>query len=942
MPVNELFKNPVTRITTAYVVVASVWILFSDAALDALSRSGIDKSLASTLGTMKGFAFVAFTAILLHFVLRREFTARLRIENDLKKQIEYAAESQLELEKSEQRFRKAVEEAPFPIMIFAEDGEVLSVSQTWLDITGYTNDQLRTLDSWTELAYGERKQRIRGGIDRLFSLNSRMNEGEFTVTCAVGAQRIWAFSSTPLGHLPDNRRIVISIAADVTERKNLENDLHRANQFLQTLIQASPLGIVAFTADGTITLWNPAMETLLGWTEAEVIGHGLPYVREQDQAEFTRLQQHVAAGQTFKGIDVQRQCKDGTVIDLSLSAGPLRDMDGAFTGVVGIVKDIRERKRIETALRASEERLRMFIEHAPASLAMFDREMRYVIVSHRWMADYHLGENDIVGQSHYEVFPEIPERWKRLHERGMAGEILKAEEDEFERSNGQVQWLRWEIHPWYTADETVGGIIVFTEDITERRHIQDALRDSEQRFRLLIQKAPEGIFVQVNHCFVYLNPAACRLFGAMDDTELIGAPVLERFHLDFHDQIRQRIHHLNQERVSVPLVEEVFLRVDGTPFTVEVSAVPIKYQGNSGALVFFHDITERKQMETALRESELRFRQIAENIREVFYLTDADKHEMLYVSPAYETIWGRSRESLYQNAQSFLEAVHPNDRNKVLATFEQQRHGQPIEVIYRVVRPDQVIRWVRSRAFPVFDATPTHRRIAGITEDITERVRYQNQLRRLSRRLVTMLDDERARIARELHDQIGQQLTGLGINLAIIEAQCEADHPALPVIGESSELISTIIERIRAIISNLRPLILDDMGLVAGLRWYCEKYTRRTGIVVVLDDALTTPPVNPHVDNTFYQIAQEALTNVARHAEATIVHIALSSDERRLTMRISDNGKGFDTATLPHQHHTESWGLQIMQERIQGLASGRLRIESAAGQGTLIIAEVQL
>ncbi|TAL46772.1 MAG: response regulator, partial [Methylovulum sp.] len=130
---------------------------------------------------------------------------------------------------------------------------------------------------------------------------------------------------------------------------------------------------------------------------------------------------------------------------------------------------IGEYRRSKARLRESEERLRLFIEHAPAALAMFDCDMRYLAVSRRWMDDYFLGDRDIIGCSHYEIFPEITERWKAVHRRGMAGEVVRAEADCFERADGAVQWLRWEVRPWRTADGAVGGIVIFSKDITRYR-----------------------------------------------------------------------------------------------------------------------------------------------------------------------------------------------------------------------------------------------------------------------------------------------------------------------------------------------------------------------------------------------------------------------------------------------------------------------------------------
>jgi two-component system, NarL family, sensor histidine kinase UhpB len=337
---------------------------------------------------------------------------------------------------------------------------------------------------------------------------------------------------------------------------------------------------------------------------------------------------------------------------------------------------------------------------------------------------------------------------------------------------------------------------------------------------------------------------------------------------------------------------------------------------------------------------------IAENIREVFYLNDAQKPKTLYISPAYADVWGRSCESLYQNPRSFLDAIHPDDRQQVIASFEQQRRGEQVNVTYRVVHPDNTVRWVRSRAFPVRDENGSIHRVAGFAEDITDQVRYESQLKRLSQRLVTVLDTERARIARELHDQIGQQLTGLSLNLAVVQAQCGEAHPAYAVLDDSTELISGIIERVRLIIADLRPLVLDDMGLVAGLRWYCEKFTRRTGIRVVLEGAWDTltgsTEHNATVNNTLYQIAQEALTNIAKHAHASHAWIDLSIDHNQLTMTVRDNGKGFDPQPVMEGSTAGSWGIQIMQERMRALVGSNLRIESEHGKGSRIIAEVQL
>ena len=165
------------------------------------------------------------------------------------------------------------------------------------------------------------------------------------------------------------------------------------------------------------------------------------------------------------------------------------DPTAQFAELAHKIRQAVARKRTELALRESEKRFRLLIQQAPAALAMFDREMRYIVASRRWIADYHLGDRDIVGHSHYEIFPEIPEELKEIHRRSLAGEVLSANEDKFIRQDGSVQWLAWEVRPWYETGNVIGGITIFSEDITKRKKAEEALRQSEEKYRNLVEKA---------------------------------------------------------------------------------------------------------------------------------------------------------------------------------------------------------------------------------------------------------------------------------------------------------------------------------------------------------------------------------------------------------------------------------------------------------------------
>jgi len=201
-----------------------------------------------------------------------------------------------------------------------------------------------------------------------------------------------------------------------------------------------------------------------------------------------------------------------------------------------IRREIVERKRAETALRESEARLKLFIEHAPAAIAMFDTTMRYLAVSRQFMKDYGITE-DPLGQSHYEQFPELPERWKEVHRRALAGEVLQADADPFIRAAGRIQYLKWEARPWQTAGGDIGGILIAIEEVTSRVQAAEALRLSEERLRSILDQAPVAIFIKdPQGRYLFINENAVEALNldrdkaqGKTDHELLAADLAQQF-----------------------------------------------------------------------------------------------------------------------------------------------------------------------------------------------------------------------------------------------------------------------------------------------------------------------------------------------------------------------------------------------------------------------------
>ncbi|MBI1177358.1 PAS domain S-box protein [bacterium] len=268
-----------------------------------------------------------------------------------------------------------------------------------------------------------------------------------------------------------------TIARDITERKRVEEALRKSEEKFARSFRSSPVPMaISNLESGALIEVNEAMERFTGYQRKEVIGRtAIDTGFWSNENERQRLVETLQETGFVRGRELDMTNRNGQRIVMQYSA-ELIEMSGEKC-ILTVLADITQRKLMEDALQASERLLRQFIKHAPAAVAMFDRNMCYLQVSERWISDYHLEGKEIIGRSHYDVFPDIPERWKVQHRKALAGETLRAEEDPFERANGSVEWLQWDIQPWRTASGEIGGIIMFTQVITERKLASQKMRD---------------------------------------------------------------------------------------------------------------------------------------------------------------------------------------------------------------------------------------------------------------------------------------------------------------------------------------------------------------------------------------------------------------------------------------------------------------------------------
>jgi PAS domain S-box-containing protein len=382
-------------------------------------------------------------------------------------------------------------------------------------------------------------------------------------------------------------------------------------------------------------------------------------------------------------------------------------------------REVRHRRQTDAALAASEQKLRLFLEHVPAAIAMFDRDMRYLAVSRQWFTDYRLDGGDIVGRSHYEVFPEISEEIRQVHARCLAGATEKCEEDPFLRSDGKTDWVRWEVVPWYEQDGAVGGIVIFTEDITAHKQAEAAIRESEAKFRSYVESSPLAIFVaDPEGCIVDANRAAVELLG-YDVATLLQMHVWELHPIEDREEGHKAL--VASDRGGLLDAAFRFQRKDGSLLWVALSTTTV---GDGFSLAYCSDITSHKLGEETLQTTAARLMRAEEVSRtgnwELDLLT-----ETIHASLGASRIYGLagSEWPLAEVRRIPLPEFRATLETAMRALIEED---VPYDVEFKIQRPDtDTIVDVHSVA--KYDVE--RKTVFGVIRDVTDRKRLEEQLR---------------------------------------------------------------------------------------------------------------------------------------------------------------------------------------------------------------------
>ncbi|MCD6041978.1 MAG: sensor histidine kinase [Burkholderiales bacterium] len=719
-------------------------------------------------------------------------------------------------------------------------------------------------------------------------------------------------------------------------------------QLLAATFDHAPHGIAVADDTGRYIGANPRFLQLVGYTEAELLGKRYTDLTHPDDVEPSRrvFERILAGGDEPLEFEKRFVHKDGAVVWVRNTVASIRDAEGRVVRVVGQVEDLSARR----AARESERRFRLLVDGV-TDYAIFMLSPQGEVVSWNVGAERIKGYSaaDVIGR-HFSVFFPSEDRAAGLPERALE-EARRTGRHAHEgwrvRKDGTRFWAFGVIDAIRDDSGAPIGFAKITRDMTERRAAEQQVRESEARLRAFTENSPalmalkdrEGRYRFANAQFLARHALRREQVIGRTDDELF--PRRQAAALSAHD---------NEvlARAAPVHFEERWRGRDGEHVgMVSKFPLPDASGGVAGIGIVISDITERKYAEQALREQRTLLTEAQKIAGIGCWEWDPESGRLLWSDELYR-IHGLAREAFTPSFEGYLERVHPEDRQNSGAMMARAlMDGRGFTLQERIVRPGGEVRYLRSHGEVVRNERGKPIKVVGACLDITEQRHSDTALRQaaqdlhgLTRRLVQAEEAERRRVARELHDRVGQSLSALNINLDIILRESAALPATLRRrLEDSLALVDGTLQSIEHVMAELRPPLLDEYGLGAALAWYAEEYTRRSGIPVEVVDASpeATKSVRTEAAVALFRIAQEALNNVMKHARATSVAIEVGAADGEVELSVSDDGCGFDAAAAPRGR----WGMTTMRERAQA-AGGELHVDSACGKGTRVRVKVPL
>jgi diguanylate cyclase (GGDEF)-like protein/PAS domain S-box-containing protein len=688
------------------------------------------------------------------------------------------------LERERSLLRTIVDTLPDYIFVKDREGRFILANEPWLKMRGLRSEEAigKTVH---EIFPREMAERMAAQDVEVVATGVPLLDHETTVVSKNAASggselRRSLISKVPLRDAAGAIVGTVGIARDITERRRAEQALRESEERLRAIFEQAGVGIALRDIDPYRPRWlrvNQKLADIFGYSCEELLELTLlDLTPPEERGQAIELNERFARGELTRYSREKRYVrKDGRAIWASVSLAAVRGADGRPAGVVLVIQDVTERVLTERR-RAMQNAVTNVLAESPTVEEAMPQLIRAMCEAMDWVYGARWVWNDrkqkLVRAEYWcEFEPRFEEadreHWLELGLDGRFGLVRRTwlesettwvadigQQRDFLRraSCAKLGWRSAYAFPIFSGSEVIGVMEFFGREargpeealpqvtrnignqiglFIQRRQVEEALRRSEERYRSMFEASPLPMWLWDDETlrFLAVNEAAIAHYGYSRDEFLrmtvrdIWAPDCDP--VRYESELGNRAHEQN-----LVLVRRHRTR-NGAVIEVEVTARRLLHEDRTVWLSLANDVTERRRAEAALRESEEQFRQLANNIPQVFWIADTLQKRTLYLSPAAETLLGRPLEQLLARPRLLVRAVHPQDRARVHAARKSAAAGD-YDLTYRIVRPDGTIRWVRDRAFPVRDAAGRIYRIAGIAEDVTERRAAEERLLHLA------------------------------------------------------------------------------------------------------------------------------------------------------------------------------------------------------------------
>jgi PAS domain S-box-containing protein len=714
------------------------------------------------------------------------------------------------------------------------------------------------------------------------------------------------------------------------------------------MVEAMNEGAVTLTADGTIIYSNSSFARMVGLPLDQVCGTTLErHILPDDLGCYKELLKHVGGEAARGNIRLMTRAHPGggmTPVHLSIASFEAGGCGGLYAIVTDLTANQRHQELVavealervkRTEAESGQRRIANILESITDSYFSLDRMWRLLDANERAAANFGTNRDQIVGKTLWElsppgVIPELDEHYRRaMHDRVPV---------HFEGPSAIAPGKWFERHMYPTDD----GLAVYFRDVSMRKRVERELQRSEANLAEAQRLSRTGSWtwnVATGECFWSLEHF--RIFGLDPDSFRPTTENTQRLiHHDDLPFVEQTLERSIRDMSGFE-VDYRFLHPDGTVrYHHGVGHPTVNESGELEFVGSVADVTESRLAQEHLHRSQSLLAEGQRISHTGSWVLNLISRDLAWSDELFR-IWGVDPADFTLTENSVLQFVHPDDRLATEREFQEAVASRSdFKREFRIVRADGTIRHVLSVARPRVGPTGDLTEYIGTSVDITDRKQDDAVRRDLQRRLAISQEDERRRIARELHDEFGQQLSALALRLAQLKRDVGTRSGLSEELAALEALTRQLDQELEQIIWRLRPTALDDLGLVAAFENYIRQWAAKSGVECALHaNGVEMGTTTSEIETALYRIGQEALNNVSKHAQARTAAVLLDRSAGRVSLIVEDDGIGFDVAQQLGVR--QRFGVTGMRERAL-LLGGEFDIESTPGKGTTIVVRIPL